>query len=74
MAEAEALGEELGDVETKAPLPTLVGRLTEANAKTFGHRLRDEEVEKLIDTMFCMIADAEAKHLAKIWLTCRPRH
>lgn len=61
-------------METKAPLHTLVGRLTEGKAKTFGHRLRNEEVEKLIDKMSGRIADADAKHLAKIWLTCRSRH
>ena len=54
-------------METKAPLRTLVGRLTEAKAKTFGHRLRGEEVEKLIDKMSGRIADADAKHLAKMW-------
>lgn len=64
----------MGDVETKTSLHTLVGRLTEAKAKTFGHRLRDKEVEKLIGTMSGTIADAKVKHLAKIWWTCRPRH
>ena len=54
-------------METRVPLHTLLGRLTEAKANTFGHRLRDEEVEKLIDKMSGRIADADAKHFAKMW-------
>lgn len=74
MEETEELGKELSNVKTKAPLHSFVGRLKEAKAKTFGHRLRDEEVEKLIHKMSGTTANADAKHLAKICWTCRPRH
>lgn len=74
MEETEELGKEISNVKTKAPLHTFVGRLKEAKAKTFGHRLRDEEVEKLMQKMSGTIVNADAKHLAKIWFTCRPWH
>lgn len=74
MEETEELGKELSNVKTKAPLHIFVGRLKEAKANTFGHRLLDEKVEKLIHKMYGTIANADAKHLAKIWWTCRPRH
>ena len=67
MEENEELGKEISNVKTKAPLHTFVGRLKEAKAKTFGHRLRDEEVEKLLHKMSGTITNADAKHLAKIW-------
>lgn len=74
MEETEELGKELSNVKTKAPLHIFVDRLKEAKAKTFGHRLRHEEVEKLIHKMSGTTANADAKHLAKICWTCRPRH
>ena len=67
MEETEELGKEISNVKTKAPLHTFVGRLKEAKAKTFGHRLRDKEVAKLLHNMSGTITNADAKHLAKIW-------